>query len=363
MTNTAIAQQRLYNQHITMKTFEKPGEIVAWLGAVQAQDYLGSLWAIGLRLPAATEAIIEQAIADKTIVRTWPMRGTLHFVASADIRWILELLAPNTRTLIRNAASYNHLELEEEDFAKSNAIFVKTLQGGKQLIRAELATALAQARIAAKGLCFLLMLNRAITDGLLCYGVRRGKQQTFTLLDEWLPPTAPLTRDEALARFAKRYFTSHGPATLQDFAWWSSLTLTDARAGLEMVKAELAQEVIDGQTYWLASPLSTPATNQELPTAYLLPAYDEYTVAYKDRSAVLDPVYFQQAGNGLSPTIVLNGQIVGTWKRTIKKDAVDITLHLFNPLNDAEKHALTIAISRYSSFLSMPVNVVTAGYD
>lgn len=359
MTNATIAQQRLHNQHITMATFEKPGEVVAWLGAVQAQDYLGSLWAIGLRLAAATEAAIEQAIADRTIVRTWPMRGTIHFVAPADIRWLQELLAPNTRTLIRNAARYNQFELEEEDFAKSNAIFVKALQGGKQLTRAELTAALAQAGIAAKGLRFLLMLQRALTDSLLCYGVRRGKQQTLTLLDEWLPPTPVLTRDEAIARLAKRYFTSHGPATLQDFAWWSSLTITDARAGLEMVKAELVQEVIDGQTYWLTSSLPTLTTNQALPTAYLLPAYDEYTVAYKDRSAVLDPAYFQQAGNGLSPAIVIDGQIVGIWKRTIQKDAATISLNLFNPLNEVETHAFNAAINRYSAFLDMPINIIS----
>ncbi len=197
---------------------------------------------------------------------------------------------------------------------------------------------------------------RLAQAGLICFGAREGKQQTFVLLDEWAPNAKSIERDEALAELARRYFTSHGPATVQDFMWWSGLVATDALAGLEMVKPHLAQEVSDGQTYWLSSFM--PTAKDASPTAYLLPAYDEYTVAYKDRSAVLNPLYAKRAnsGNGsFSPTIVIDGQVVGTWKRTLKKGSVVITPSPFTLLKKAEKHAFTMAARQYGAFLELPV--------
>src|SRR5262249_57340985 len=170
----------------------------------------------------------------------------------------------------------------------------------------------------ANGICTadqrgLHILGRLAQDGLICFGPRDGKQQTFALLDEWAPRRSRMARDEAMAELAMRYFTGHGPATLQDFAWWSGMTTADSRDGLEMAKSRLSQETIDGQTYWLAS--SIRAAKDSSPTAYLLPAYDEYTVAYKDRTAALNPGYAKHAnyGHGIfNPTIVVDGQVVGT---------------------------------------------------
>jgi hypothetical protein len=176
------------------------------------------------------------------------------------------------------------------------------------------------------------------------------------LLDEWAPKAKRMSRDESLAEIARRYFTSHGPATLQDFAWWSGLKAADASAGLEMAKRSLAQETISGQTYWLGS--SIPATKDPSPAAYLLPAFDEYTVAYKDRSAVLDPSYTKltNSGNGIFyPVIVVNGQVVGTWKRTLKKDSLAISPSPFAQLNPAETRAIADAASRYGKFLGASV--------
>lgn len=348
MINLDIAYQRLHNQYIASATFEKPGDVVQWQGAVQAQDYLGALWAIGLRMRNAVEADIEQAMADGVIVRTHPMRGTWHFVAAADIRWLLTLMAP--RRIASNASWYHRLELDDATFAKSNAVFAKTLQGGKQLTRQELAAALGQAGISTEGLRLTFLLSRAELEGVIASGARRGKQFTFALLDELVPVSKTLERDEALAELARRYFTSHGPATLQDFVWWSGLTAADARAGLEMAKSQLIQEAIGGQAYWLSP--STPTAKVASPTAYLLPPYDEYTVAYKDRTAVLDPAYAKQTGNGIfSPTIAVNGQIVGTWKRTFKKDAAAITPSPFTSLSEAQNQAIAAAAERYSKFV------------
>ena len=357
MTILDIAYKRLYNQHIASRTLEKPDQVVEWMGAVQAQDYLGALWAVGLRTRDANEEDVKKAIADKTIVRTWPMRGTLHFVAAADVRWMLDLLTP--RIIAGSEWRDKQLELNDRIFARSKELFVSALEGGKQLPRDAMYGLLEAAHISTTGGRGLHILSRLAQEGVICFGAREGKQQTFALLDEWAPKARKLARDEALAELARRYFTSHGPASLQDFAWWSGLKTADARAGLEMVKQHLVQEVSDGQTYWLDSSMPTPKDGS--PTAYLLPAFDEYTVAYKDRSAVLNPSYTKQvyAGNGIFyPAIVIDGQIVGTWKRTLKRSAVVITPSPFARLNEAETRAFAVAASRYGEFLGQEEQLI-----
>ncbi|HEY0756917.1 MAG TPA: winged helix DNA-binding domain-containing protein [Ktedonobacteraceae bacterium] len=360
MINLDIARRRLYNQHIASTLFEKPVDIVSWLGAVQAQDYTGALWALGLRMRQATVKDIEQAIADKSIVRLWFMRGTLHFVPGADLRWMLQIMAPRMRKLLDHALNYLKLALDEDSLTRSNEVLVRTLQGGRQLTREELAVALEEAGISAQGLQRSFLIQRAQTDGLLCYAAPRGKQATFALLDEWVPSTRLLTRDEALAEFARRYFVSHGPATLQDFVWWSGLTTSEAKTGLEMVKSVLLCERIDEQMYWFA-PVSLPAPGDGV-SAYLLPNYDEYMVGYTDRSAIFDGAYTEQLdsrarGGILANTIVVNGQIVGTWTRVLRKNSLTIEPHLVLPLQQAESQAVAEAAQRYGAFLDQSVSI------
>jgi hypothetical protein len=348
-----IARLRLHHQRISTTTFDNPSDVVRWLGAVQAQDYLGSLWALGLRTRQASEAAVEQAIADRAFVRTWPLRGTLHYVAAEDVRWMLMLAAP--RTIARAAPRYRQLELDDATFAKSGRVLARALRGGRQLTRAELAAALDRAGIPTDGQRLIHLLNRSSLEGLTCYAARRGRQLTFALLDEWAPSAKRLGREEALAELAARYFESRGPATLQDFVWWSGLTTADARAGLESAKPRLAQEVFDGQTYWLST--SAPGAKGATEAAYLLPAFDEYTVAYKDRGAVLRPsrAPLVNAGGGvLSPTVVVGGQVVGTWKRTLKKESVAVTPSLFEKLKQSERDAVAAAARRYGEFLGLP---------
>jgi Winged helix DNA-binding domain len=357
MTNLDIAHQRLHNQLISQRTFEKPGDVVEWLGAVQAQDYAAAKWAVGLRLQGTTDDDIEQAFAGGAILRTHLMRPTWHFVSPADIRWMLALTAP--RINAANAYHYRRLELDDAIFTRSNAALANALQGGKQLTRPELVSMLKLAGITTGDLLrFAYIMMRAELDGIVCSGARRGKQFTYTLLDERAPQARTLDRDEALAEFARRYFTSHGPATLQDFVWWSGLTVADARAGLEMVTPQLMHEVINGQAYWFS--MSTPPAKDLSQTIYLLPNFDEYTVGYTDRSAVIDvsdATKFDTRGNVLNPTIVMDGRVVGTWKRTLKKDAVIITPNLFAPLNEAETRAFAAAANRYGAFLDRSVNI------
>jgi hypothetical protein len=359
MTPQSIAQFRLYQQQIAATKFKTPGQVVAWLGALQAQDYPGAKWSIGLRLPDATDADIEQAIAAKTIVRSWPMRGTLHFMAAEDVRWLLALLTP--RIIAQTAGRYRQLELDEATFARSKELFAQALQGGQQLTRDEMQQLLEQANISTAGQRGYHILCRSAQDGLICFGVPNGKQQTFTLLDEWVPPTKSLARDETLAELARRYFMSHGPAALRDLVWWSGLTVTDAKAGLETVKSQLSSENVAGQTYWMSP--DTPVLADNSPAIYLLPGFDEYMLGYTDRSAILDSIHAPKivpGKNGVfNPTIVIDGKVAGTWKRTFKKNTMLITLSPFTSLSQAQRRAISLAAERYARFMGIAEFVVS----
>lgn len=364
MTSTDIAPRRLRAQRIAGGRFGRPEEAVAWLGAVQAQDYSGALWGVGLRLNRATEAEVERAVAERRIVRTWPMRRTLHFVAAADVRWMLKLLAPRAVAGMTRSLQ-QHVGLDEAAITRSKKLFERALGGGARLTRGAMYGVLEAGGVSASGGRGLHILCRLAQDGFLCFGPREGRQPTFVLLDEWVPRSKALARDEALAELAARYFTSHGPATLQDFAWWSGLAAADARAAAEAARPRIAAETAAGRTYWLAA--NGPNGRAAAPRAagaargvLLLPPFDEYTVAYRDRSAILDPSRAKQInpGNGVfSSAIVSGGRIVGTWKRTLKKDSVVVTASPFARLSGEEESALAEAVGRYGAFLGLPAVV------
>jgi len=360
MKTTDIVRLRLQNQSISNIAFDDPADVVKWFGAVQAQDYWGALWAVGLRTTNASEQDVERALAARKIVRTWPMRGTLHFVPAEDIRWMLELLTP--RVFPRAASLFRQAGLDDAVLSKSVKAVTKALRGGRQLTRAAMYQTLEMAGIATSSSRGLHILCWLAQKGVICFGTREGKQQTFTLLDEWVPSAKKLTRDEALAEIARRYFSSHGPATLHDFAWWTGLTVADSKAAVEMARQHLTQEVIGGQAYWLASSFPSQKNAAQVPSkAFLLPMYDEYTVAYKDRSAVLDPQFGKQviSGNGIfSPIMVFSGRVIGTWKRSIGKDSVQLTHNPFAKLKPAENRAFSAPARRYSEFLGSPVKSV-----
>ncbi|MVM38290.1 winged helix DNA-binding domain-containing protein [Spirosoma sp. HMF3257] len=282
MSDSILVQQRLINQQLAQPLFPNSADLVAWFGAMQAQDYAAAKWGIGLRLPNTTNAVIEQAIANKSIIRTWALRGTLHFIAAEDIRWMLALVRHRLESICRS--HYRKLELNEAVFAKSQAAMIRALEGGQQLTRPELKAALSGAGILTHDLRLNFLLGNAAFDGLICFGNRRGNEFTFTLLDEWFPASKRIERDEALASLTSRYFTSHGPATLHDFVWWSGLTVTEAKEGLDLAKSTLFSELMNGQTYWMGS----SALTYTVPAmVHLLPSFDEYLVAYKDRRAPL----------------------------------------------------------------------------
>jgi len=347
MKDNIVARLRMQNQYISNPLFKKPEDVVKNMVAMQAQDYAGAKWAIGLRMATAHEKAVEQAITDGRILRTHLLRPTWHFVAPDDIRWILALTAPRIHAI--NAGMYKKFELDAAAFNKCNDVFVEAMQCNKQLTREQLTVVLNANNIQTDDLRFTIFLMHAELDGIICSGGRIGKQFTYALLDERAPSAPPLTRDEALTKLAKGFFNTRGPATTHDFANWSGLTLADAGKGLENVKTQFIKEVIDGKSYWMPNhPEVIPTPNK----AYLLPAYDEFAIAYKDRDALVMPKYKEQARYVIfDPVIVIDNQVVGNWKRTIKPKAVDVSYNLFGKLNKAQDKALGTASKKYIKFL------------
>ena len=357
-TRPQIARQRLANLRLTGRPFATPSDVVAALGAVQAQDYAGAKWAVAQRTKAAVDSTVERALAEGTILRTHVLRPTWHFVTPADIRWMLTLTGPRINTVM---GYYNrHLELDGAVFRRSNDTLVRALEGGKHLTRAELAEALRLSRINVKQPTRLVrLLMRAEQDAVICSGAPRGKQSTYALLDERAALTPPIERDEALLRLTKTYFATRGPATALDFAWWAGITLGDARRGIDIGRSSLERETIDGHSFWSGLPASR--ARKESPSAHLLPIYDEYFVSFKDRSAAEQRLKISgvQTGANLlfANNVVVNGQLVGTWKRILGRDRVVVELTPMTRLTAAGRSAVATAARRYGDFLELPVEI------
>jgi hypothetical protein len=358
MSMPDLARRRLSSQRISQSQLKRPNEAVAWLGAIQAQDYASALWAVGLRCVRPTQASIEQAITDRSILRTWLLRGTLHFVAAQDVRWILALVAP--RLIAQSARRNRELDLDPAAFDHGMEILLQALQGGRQATRQALMQAFEQGNLSPQGQRGYHLLRRAALEGLICFGPMQGEQPTFVLLDEWALQRR-LEGEQALAELARRYFSGHGPATERDFIGWSGLAAGQARLGLELVKAELQSIHHAGQTLWHRKDDLVPA--DQSPGAYLLPAFDEYYLGYADRSIILDTRYERRAvsSNGVfRPMIVLDGQVAGIWQRELKKDTVVIRLEPFDALKDSDTQELAAAALRYGAFLGRSLDIQVA---
>lgn len=353
MASLDIAQQRLLNQRLAAAPFETPGDVVQWLVAVQAQDYFGAKWALGLRLRDAHDADIDRDFNAGSILRTHMLRPTWHFVTPADIRWLLALTAP--RIHAANAAMYRRLELDSATLKRSHKALIRALRDGNYLTRDELRAALQAAGVAAdNGQRLAYVMMSAELDALICSGPRRGKQFTYALLDERVPSGKTLKRDEALAELAQRYFAGHGPATVRDLAKWSGLSSVDAKRGLNAIKDQLQRETLNDEEHWLVS--SGASARQTSPVAYLLSVFDEYLIGYHDRSPIAEPEIVARLftmGNALTYVMMIDGQIVGGWRRTLTKETVTVEINPFRRLTKAEQRAVAMAAQRYGEFLGL----------
>jgi hypothetical protein len=350
MKLTDIANIRLINQQIAGTKFTYPKDVISYMGAIQAQDYDMSKWAIGLRLPKSTVGMVNDALDNGDIIRTHVLRPTWHLVSRDDIYWILQLTAPQVRAAMKSNDKL--LGITEELYTKGNKLIEKALTGNKHLTREELMTHFKQAGIITNENRASHFLMRAETEGIICSGKRSGGQQTYTLLPELIPQSADLTKDECLAKLAQIYFISRSPATLKDFIWWSGLSITAARHALELIKNNLISEIINKQEYWLHNNFTTSETHKA--SVYLLPAFDEYLIAYADRSAVIHPDHQPHAftKNGIfKPVIIVNGQAKGIWKRTVKNNTIIIESNFFHEPAKLLQPKIHKAAKEYAQFL------------
>jgi hypothetical protein len=350
-----VVTQRLINQRLTRPGPRRPEDVVAWLGAVQAQEYAAARWGVGQRMAAGTDAEIRRAVDAGRLLRTHVMRPTWHFVTAADIRWMLELTAP--RVLRVMSHHFRRLELDAALRARAASIFERVLGEGVHLTRSDLGVRLARAGVVAKGLRLAMLTIYAELEGLICSGAYRGKQLTYALIAGRAPRATRLPREEALAELTRRFFTSHAPATMRDFVWWSGLTTVDAKRGLEMNRAR--EEAIDGRAYWSIGRRTSRAGRPR--QVFLLPVYDEYLVAYRDRDAVPHGVALNATGPGgplpFQNPLVIDGQVAGTWKPVNESGGVVVQVSA-RPLKNSERHALAEAAARYGRFLDASVTLL-----
>jgi len=356
MTLPDISNCRLVSQKIVTTEFSSAKDVVGWMGAMQAQDFAMAKWAVGLRLLNPTNSTIETALNKGEIIRTHLMRPTWHFVAAEDVYWLLNLTANKIKQAMKPRD--RELELSENIFAKSNTIIESMLSKGVHLGREELAKAFNNAGISTDNNRLSHLLVRAELEGIVCSGSVNGNKQSYALLSDRVPHKKTLPRDESLGELTKRYFTSHGPATLQDFVWWSGLSVTEARQGFESVKSGFISETVGSVNYWFKESISNILNDTN--SIYLLPAFDEFVISYRDRSASLSLIHHKKAvsDNGIfRPVIVQNGQVTGLWKRTIKKDEVTIETSSFLPGKTGAKHLYEAASMKFGSFLDKKARI------
>lgn len=351
MTLRDIALMRMYNQGIEGRKFKKPEDVVAHMGAMQAQDFNGALWAVALRTEKPDIKAVEKALAKGAIIRTWPMRGTLHFLSPKDARWMLDLIMPRMLKVI-TSRSLQHHGVDEKIIARAKQLITKALKGGKAITRPEYYKILEDDGISTKNYRGLHILGRLAHEQVVCFGPLKEKKQTFVLFDEWVKGSKKLSREDSIKELAIRYFTSHGPAQIQDLNWWSGLPMRDIKQGIEVAGKKLTSVEVEGKTYYMPSKQSKVKQSKE---AHLLPPFDEFLVAYRDRDASLEKVHAQHVNPGangmFAPLIVINGQVVGTWRKKPSKGSVVLTPHFFTPPTPVEKKAFEEAAEKYKDLI------------
>ena len=355
--NQDLALRRLRNQHLARPRAVKPEEVVAWFGAMQGQEYPHAKWGLAQRMRRGNrDAVLEQAFDEGRILRTHVLRPTWHFVTREDIGWMLALTGPRVQ---RTARSYNRRNgLDARFLTRALSVFERTLGTDSSLTRAELGAALARNGLRATTMQLWLLTLHAELEGMLASGPRRGRHATYALLSERAKTPRRLAGDEAIAELVRRFFQSHGPATIRDFVWWSGLTTTDARRGLDIIGAR--REGVDGLTYWSVGREPARGRGSDV---YLLPIYDEYVVAYRDRAAV--PHGPANVGSATTPSVtfqhalIVGGAIAGTWRVVRRPGGIELHVSPRRPLRRAERSALADAGERYARFLGTRVSIAS----
>ena len=343
-----------------------PAGIVTWFGAMQAQDLASGKWSFGIRIPGARESDIDAAITRGEVLRTWPMRSTVHFVPPADARWMVELMGP--RVLAGAAKRRAFIGLSDHDANRAPDALGEALSGGRQLTRQQCIEALTSAGVSTAGQHGYHLLWYASQLGVTCMGPLAEGEQMFVLLDEWVASPASPSREEGLAIMALRYFRSHGPSSRSDFAGWTGLTAADAKLAIAGAGDSLRAVTVGGTPMLVAADalgvLDDAATLKAATSpaaARALPGFDEFLLGFKDRSLVLAPEKKQAiipGNNGIfQPTLIAGGRVVGTWRRTVTKKSVKVDPAPFEALPVNRRKNLDASLRRYGDYLGRPAEV------
>lgn len=339
MDRSVIANLRLSNQLLRSENLKTPQEIVSWMGAVQAQDFNMSKWALGVRSSALSSKIVEDAVRKGEIVRTHILRPTWHLVAGTDIHWMLGLSSPRLEPIMKSYTKT--VGLTDSIRLRAADIVEQVLSDGVDLTRPQLGEVLKSRGVELDSRQLTHLMFSAELQGLVCSGEVKNNKQTYCLLEDRIPKIEQFDKQVALERLARKYFTSHAPATLQDFVWWSGLATVEARCAMEMIKSDFIIEKIDGQQYWINNSFVGTIENQD--SVLLLPAWDEFVVSYKDRQHIVTDEHYRKviSTNGIfKPVVVKNGQIIGMWKRIKKKNNVLAETQLFDEVNTSVREAI-----------------------
>jgi hypothetical protein len=356
MTSSEISQIRLVNQKISHQKYLSAGDIVKWMGAIQAQDFSMAKWAVGVRSAGLTATMVDSSFDKGEVLRIHVLRPTWHLVSADDIYWMLRLTAPKILTSLRSR--HKQLGLSESVISKAKDIIGKTLTEWKSLTREELGKEFLKSDIRIDGNRLSHILFRGELDELICSGPTAENKLTYSLLHERVPQKKYLSREESLAMLAGRYFTSRAPATIQDFAWWSNLTLKDVRTATESIKSDFVSETIGSGKYLIPRSFTYPVPQNN--NVYILPAYDEFLLSYKDRSSSLSAIYNKKAvsDNGIFyPLIVAEGQIKGVWKRSFQRNRVIIKTTFFQPASGSDLNLINKCAALFGQFLEKEVEI------
>ncbi len=344
----SMAARRIARQRLEPGTRRTPDEIVRWSGAVQAQDYPLACWSVGQRTGGSPCASVTQAVAAGEVLRTHVLRPTWHFVAREDLRWMLALTG--ARVKARLVPFDSRGGLDPETVRRGVKAVAAVFRDGGHRTREEVASAL-KARRAPQlsGWALGHVLMHAELDGVLCSGCPKGSKQTHALLDERAPSLDYPTGDEALALLARRYFQSHAPATERDFRWWSGLAAAASRRAIAALGTELSTaRVADLEFIEWRDPVAGASAG-----AHLLQPFDELVVAYSESRGLLDlagAVANRKPEGLLSRTVLVNGQIVGRWRRASSPQSFAVGVEMPSLPAVRVKRAIEAAAARHADF-------------
>jgi len=315
MDISEIVAIRLANHQLSVTNFKSPHEVVSWMGAMQAQDFSMCKWAVGIRMPGITDAKVEEEFNKSEFVRIHILRPTWHIVSKNDVHWMRELSTPRLKSLLKSHD--RSMGFNDDSILKANHIIAKALKND-HLTKQEIGEVFVRCRMPLNDKQLNQALLHAELDGIICNGYARSK---YCLLDEKNPKKIKLNKEEAIHRLASRYFSSHGPATVQDFSWWSGMSITEARKAMNYIRHEFIFETINSQTYVFKYPSINYKLNTDI--VHFLPNYDEYFIGYRDRKDILPQEHLKKVivnAGAFKATIIKNGKIIGTWRKTINRN-------------------------------------------